>query len=301
MEIRVSAIDSKMVNLAILKIAQYHINKNDNVAWYDPLFDLECDILYVSKIFTFSDDLIYLPVKAKIIKGGTGYDIYSKLPNEIENIIDVSRAYELLYPEIDYSIIFTTRGCVRNCEFCLVRQKEGLTHNVNVTTLNPNGKYIEILDNNFFGSNTWKERLYYLKSLDQPLNWNTGIDVRTLTDEQARELGTCNIKAIHIAWDNLEDEKQVKKGIEKLIKYVSPNKITSYVLVGFKQPNIIESDIYRVRELHKYKITPFAMGYIDFDNPKHERTQDVKDFQRWVNKYIYKKVKWHDYKPRVGD
>ncbi len=130
MKIRVSAIDSKMVNLAILKIAQYHINNNDNVDWYNPITDQVVDKLYISKIFTFSSDLIYLPYEGEVIKGGTGYDVYSKLPNEIENITDVKQAYQLLYPKINYSIIFTTRGCVRNCAFCLVRQKEGLTHNV---------------------------------------------------------------------------------------------------------------------------------------------------------------------------
>lgn len=298
MKIRLLAIDSKMVNLAILKIAQYHINQNDDIDWYNPLFDLDCDILYISKIFTFTDDLIYLPLNAKVIKGGSGYDIYSKLPDYIENITDISQAYLLLYPNINYSIIFTTRGCVRNCDFCLVRQKEGLTHDVIPTTLNPNGKWIEVLDNNFFSSKSWELRLDYLNELVQPLNWNTGIDVRTLTEKQAQALGKCKIKAIHIAWDNLEDEKLVRKGIETLIKYVSPSKITCYVLVGFKQPYIIDSDLYRVNELHKYKITPFAMGFIDLYNKNYKRTQEVKDFQRYVNRYIFKTVEWLDYRPR---
>jgi len=298
MEIRVSAIDSKMVNLAILKIAQYYIKKGHNVDWYNPIFDLYCDKLYISKIFTFSKDIEYLPINAEIIKGGTGYDVHSKLPDEIEDITNLSQAYELLYPQINYSIIFTTRGCVRNCPFCLVRQKEGLTHNVHMTSLNPNGKYIEVLDNNFFSSNTWKERLDLLKSLDQPLNFNTGIDVRTLTHEQAKALGNCKIKRIHIAWDSIEDEKQVRKGFDIITKYISPSYISCYVLVGFKQPNIIDSDIYRIREIWKYKIAPFAMGYINYDDSQHKRTQEVKDFQRWVNRYIYKKIKWQNYKPR---
>ena len=116
MNVRLLAIDSKMVNLAILKIAQYHLNKGDDVNWYSPIFDQSCDILYISKVFTFTEDLIYLPQHAKIIKGGTGYSVTNKLPNEVENITEISQAYELLYPTIDYSIIFTTRGCVRNCQ-----------------------------------------------------------------------------------------------------------------------------------------------------------------------------------------
>lgn len=298
MEVRVLAPDSKMANLAILKIAQYYLNNGDNVAWYEPLFDQDCDMLYISKIFTFSDDIVYLPKNAEIIKGGTGYDIQSELPIEIESIIDISQAYTLLYPEIDYSIMFTTRGCVRKCPFCVVPIKEGLTHDVPIISLNPNGKYIEVLDNNFFSSKTWRDRLEYLKSFNQPLNFNTGIDVRTITEEQAKALKDCKIKAIHIAWDNIEEEVQVRKGIERLIKYISPSKITCYVLVGFKNSHIIKKDIYRIEELMKYKITPFAMGYIDFkvgDN----RSQEVKHFQRWVNGHVCKIDSWENYNPSL--
>jgi len=294
MKVCVSAPDSKLANIAILRIAQYHINKGDIVKWYEPLFDTDAGKLYISKIFTFTPKIDYTP-NCEVIKGGTGYDVQSKLPIEIESINDVRQAYATLYPNIDYSIIFTTRGCVRKCSFCVVPQKEGIIHDVVPTSLNPNGKHIELLDNNFFSSNTWEKRLDYVNFLKQPINFNTGIDVRTITEEQAKALGDCKIKSIHIAWDNILEEEQVFKGIERLTKYVSPSKLTCYVLVGFEQPEIIESDIYRVMKLHKYKITPFAMGYIDFNNPLQVRSKSVRDFQRWVNKHIFKTVKFFDY------
>jgi len=93
--------------------------------------------------------------------------------------------------------------------------------------------------------------------------------------------------------------EQVFKGIERVIKYVSPNKLTCYVLVGFEQPEIIESDIYRVMKLHRYKITPFAMGYIDFNNPLQQRSESVRHFQRWVNKNIFKKVPFSEYSTNI--
>jgi len=295
MKIRLAAIDSKMVNVAILKIAQYHINSGDNVKWYQPLFDQNIDKLYISKIFTFSKDLAYLP-QCEIIKGGTGYDITSKLPSEIESITDVKKAYELLYPKCDYSVQFTTRGCVRNCDFCLVRQKEGLTHDVDLLSLNPNGKYIELMDNNFFSSNTWRERLEKIKSYNQYLDFNQGIDIRAITEEQAKALGECKIKTIHIAWDNIEDEKQVMKGIEILTKYVKPYKISCYVLVGYKSDCILDDDLYRVKKLDSLGIDPFAMGYIDYNNPYFKRSKEVKDFCRWVNmKATFKTCEWEDY------
>jgi len=191
--------------------------------------------------------------------------------------------------------MFTTRGCVRKCSFCVVPKKEGLIHNVPITSLNPNGTYIELLDNNFFSKGDWRERLDYLKSLNQPINFNTGIDVRTLTEEQAIALGNIKLKALHIAFDSIKEESQVIKGIEILTKHVSPSKVSCYVLVGFETHEIVESDIYRVMKLHSYKITPFAMGFIDFDNPKHEKSRSVRDFARWVNRHIFKKVRFEDY------
>ena len=80
MKIRLLATDSKIPNLAIMKISTYHKNKGDDVGWYDPLFDYEdTDILYESKVFTFTPEYKYYPINAKIIRGGTGLDIEKKL------------------------------------------------------------------------------------------------------------------------------------------------------------------------------------------------------------------------------
>ena len=296
MKVRVVALDSKLANLAILKIAQYHLKKGDNVDWYNPIFDIDCDLLYISKIFTFSESSFYAPPNAKVIYGGSGYDLKTVLPEEIESITDIKQAYLKLYPNIKYSVLFTTRGCPNKCGFCIVPTKEGMIRSVTPTTLNPNGKYIELLDNNFFNENNWRERLAYLKSLDQPINFNTGIDIRTLTEEQARELKNLKIKYIHIAWDAVEDENKVRKGLDIILKYVKPHKKTCYVLVGYKQKHIVFEDIYRVQELYKYKITPFAMGYRDFDDKKYQRHQTVIDFCRWTNRYMYKKFSFEEYK-----
>ena len=38
------------------------------------------------------------------------------------------------------------------CPFCLVREKEGYIQTVEPVELNPKGKWIEVLDNNFFAN-----------------------------------------------------------------------------------------------------------------------------------------------------
>lgn len=71
MKVRLLANDSKIPNIAIMKISSYHKSLGDDVNWYDPMFDMyDTDIFYESKIFTFSPDFNYYPVGAKIFRGG---------------------------------------------------------------------------------------------------------------------------------------------------------------------------------------------------------------------------------------
>ncbi len=297
MKIRLLATDSVIPNYAIMKISTYHKRLGDNVGWYEPLLDLEdTDILYISKVFKFSADpcqTIPMPLNAKIIKGGTGYDYKTTLPEEIENITELDYS---LYPNCDYSIIFTTRGCVRKCPFCVVPKKEGLIHNVNVASLNPNGKYIMLLDNNFFANKTWRENIKILKAFKQPIDFNTGIDLRILTEEQCKALSELKIKVIHCAWDNYNDKDKILPKLKMLCQYVKPYKITVYVLVGFENKEIVDTDIERVETLKEFGVNPFAMGYINFEDPNHKKSKSVIDFCRWVNnKFVFKKTTWKQY------
>ena len=294
-KVRLLAHDSKFPNIALMKISAWHKKNGDDVAWYNPLLDMyDTDKFYHSKIFTFSEDYLYYPVNAEINKGGTGFDITKKLPDEIEEITDLDYS---LYPDCDYSLQFLTRGCVRNCGFCVVMEKEGYIHEVQPLALNPKGKYIKLLDNNFFAFPGWREKLEILKNYNQPIDFNQGIDIRTLTEEQAAALQGIKIKNIHCAFDNYKDKKTVVRGLERLIKYVKPYKITVYVLVGYEADHITKTDVERVEICRDFDVNPFAMGYIDFNNPKHKRSKEVKDFCRYVNrKQIFKTTTWEEYR-----
>lgn len=122
-------------NIALMKISAYHKSQGDEVVWYD-LFSGHCDIVYMSKVFSFTPDYPYCIDADKIVRGGTGYCIeliYGKevfneeldtpLPDEVEHLYpDYS-----LYPELtkDTAFGFLTRGCPRGCSFCIVGKKEG--------------------------------------------------------------------------------------------------------------------------------------------------------------------------------
>jgi len=284
MKVRLLARDSKQPNIAIMKISTYHKNRGDDVNWYNPLLDQDCDLLYESILFDFTPSYFYYP-KCKVVKGGTGYDISLKLCDEIEkiNILDYS-----LYPDCDYSMQFYSRGCNNKCSFCVVPKKEGKIRAVEPMTLNPKGKWIEILDNSFFDNPNWRNAVKDIGNKSVNL---LGVRLQTLNEEKVETLNKLKFaknKKIHIAWDF--PKENLKPKLEWLISKISKNKIVCYVLVGYNSS--MEEDLYRLRILKELGITPFVMAYNKFDSYQ-------KDITRWANvRAIFNKIDFTDYKPR---
>ena len=303
MKIGLIDVDSKMPNLALMKISQYHKNKGDKVYWYEPLFERP-DKIYASKVFKFTSDYGYYPKGIETIKGGSGYDLTTKLPKEIEEQnLDYS-----LYPNCNYSLQMFSRGCIRNCSFCLVRQKEGGITPIEHLNLNPKGEWIEILDNNFFANPEWEDAIEKLLGWKQPVKFH-GIDVRILNEKQAYFLNKLKHKKyINMAWDNPEDNLLPK--FENITQWIKPYKIICYVLIGYNSTR--QQDLYRVQKLHELGINPFVMPYKDIMGyniedifkrcgftGEREYKKYLKDFSRWVNrKWLFKSVKWENYKKK---
>lgn len=267
-------------NLALMKISSYYKRNGDSVE----MATLgNYDKLYVSKLFDFSDlNLNTLITADETIIGGSGYDLNINLPPEIE----VRDPDYSIYPMYDFSLQFYSRGCIRNCSFCIVRQKEGYIKAVKPMALNPNGNRIEVLDNNFFANPEWMFAVNDLIRTKQTVNLH-GVDVRLMNEEQAYWLNKLkHHKQIHIAWDfpNLDLTPKIKE----MTKYIKPYKIMCYVLIGYNSTP--EQDLYRVEKLRELGVDPFVMPY-----NKSDKYQ--KKFARWVNhKAIFKTVKWIEYK-----
>lgn len=228
-------------NFAMMRLSAYHKSHGDNVEWAVPAKTY--DIVAASKIFTFSRDFDYSGIDThKMIKGGTGYDIGSRLPKEIEESTAMDYS---LYPQYQFSIQFFSRGCIRHCPFCLVREKEGYITPVTPVNLNPLGKHIEVLDNNFFANPAWHDAIEYLLSAKQKVNLH-GVDVRIMDEEQAYWLNRLPLyKSIHIAWDF--PQLDLTEKLREVTRYIKPYKLMCYVLVGFN--STIEEDMYRIERL----------------------------------------------------
>lgn len=283
MNIGLINIEPKIYNTALMQIASYHKRRGDIVEWWTPLTDRQFDHVYCSSLFDYTDKS---EVPKRAIRGGTGFDITSMLSVDIEQCeLDYS-----IYPKCKTSFVWFSRGCNRNCPWCVVPQKEGKFHLVKRKRLNPRGRYLTIMDNDFFANPNWKNAISWLG--DMPVDIQN-IDVRLLTEEKCRALNGLRRwekKQFKIAWDNPKEDLEPK--LREVIKWIKPYKLMCYVLIGY-WADTEEGDLYRVEKLRELGIDPFVM-------PFDKKDLYQKSFARWVNhKAIFKKVKWQDYKYRV--
>ena len=143
-------------NLALMKLSGYHKGRGDSVSWWNG-FE-QYDRVYKSKVFSdlYTEDIDYCINADEVIKGGTGYDLKNKLPDEIEHYYP---DYEL-YNIKDKAFGFLTRGCPRSCPFCIVSEKEGNTHTVaDLSEFWRGQKEIVLMDSNITASKDC-ERLF---------------------------------------------------------------------------------------------------------------------------------------------
>jgi len=274
-------------NLALMKLSAHHKTQGDQVEMWLPLKNY--DKVYMSKVFddTYSHDIDSVIMADEIVKGGTGYDLQNKLPDEIEHLYpDYS-----LYNE-DRAIGFLTRGCPRGCKFCVVGKKEGLKSNkVSDLTEFWNGqKQIVLLDPNITASVDCEDLFQDLIDSKAWIDINQGIDIRCLDDKKADMLNQMKLKILHFAWDNYEFKTyDLLKQFRPLLKYDS-RRLRVYVLTNFDTTH--EQDLERIYKLRELEYDPYVMI---FDKPNAPK--QTKEMARWVNnKFIWRVCeKFEDY------
>lgn len=273
-------------NLPLMKISAYHKSLGDDVEWFFPL--KRYDRVYMSKVFDFTPDYKFCIQADEIIKGGTGYGLENKLPPEIETIYpDYS-----LYGITNTAYGFLTRGCPRNCPFCIVSKKEG-RYSYQVADLRQfwNGqKEIKLLDPNITACKDCEKLFEDLIESKAWIDFTQGLDIRFMTDKMVEQLNRMKIKMIHFAWDNYEFSTYEKlKQFRPLFKF-DGRKLRVYVLTNFN--TTIEQDLERIYKLRELDYDPYVMIYEKWKAPKQ-----IRQLQRWVNnKFIFRSCeRFEDY------
>ena len=281
-------------NLPLMKLSAWHKANGDYVEWYNPMFSPDMDIVYMSKVFSFSEDYIYPIRSAKIVKGGTGYCIgvengkeifyktfNSELPYEIEHIYPDYSLYDIN----DTAYGFLSRGCPRGCSFCHVEAKEG-RRSIKVANLDEfwkGQKNIVLCDPNILACREWKDLLQQLIDSKAWVDINQGLDIRLMTPEKAELIKQIKNRNLHFAWDRYEDKEKImpKFKMFKEITNIDFRKLGVFVLCNFD--TTIEQDLERIYSLRELGFSPYVMLYNKEAIPKGHK---LRKLQRWVNNRI---------------
>lgn len=294
-------------NLALMRISAWHKSKGDRVEWWaGELFHY--DIVYMSKVFSndYTPDIPEPENADRVIKGGTGYCI--SLENGKE-VFDQSKNHSLppevekmfpdysIYPEIDYAISMTSRGCPRGCAFCHVAAKEGrcAVKVADVKDFWCGQSKIKILDPNITACREKRDLMQQYKETKAELDFTQGLDIRMLNEDDVRDLNEMKIYRLHFAWDNPKDDLAEKfKWFKQTYRRKSPPIV--YCLTNFG--STMEENLYRIYTLRDLGYDPYVMIYDKIHAP-----QDVRDLQRWVNsRPIFRQcARFEDYVPHRKD
>jgi len=261
-------VDSKIPNLALMKLSTYYKNKGYEVALERlgldgiphkrnrSIINAEgFEKVFVSIIFTMNKDIPQIIGCKDIELGGVGYDLKVKLPQEID---DCEEDYSI-YPKSEFSYGFITRGCIRKCPFCVVWKKEGKIHKYREIDQIVKHKKVKFLDNNILAYSKCEEILQELIDKKIRCQFNQGIDVRLMTEKRAELLCKLNyIGEFFFAFDDIKDKEIIDKKFKLFKKYLSKNwKVRFYVYCNAETP--IKDVVYRVEWCKRNKVLVFFM------------------------------------------
>lgn len=302
MKIGLVAVDGSkgFLNLALGKLSAYHKSQGDDVEWAQPLFG-EYDIVYKSKIFSFTPDDTNVYNTKVTIFGGTGYLLTDKLPDYIDRLQpDYS-----IFPHIDDKTAygFITRGCPNKCHWCCVPTKEGnIKPYMDIDEITQDGKRPKaiLMDNNIIACDYGIEQLEKVVKKKYRIDINQASDARLMTEDIAKIYAQIR----HLSQIRLGCDTPVQiSHCERAMRMIDSNCKTpkQYLLYA-----MIHGDIKENYERLSYfrnnkRVRIVAQPFRDLNNPHQVIPQWQKDMARWaMRREIYATTDLMEYEPRKG-
>lgn len=334
MHVRLTQLDGKLPNLALMKLAAWHRSRGDEIHFYvgdrgaeRSLDEPNYSAVYGSAIFGFSAPLVekFRTQFPGAIVGGTWSIKEGEDGLVVDDEITVEDVIGGAYEHYDYSVApaeftaslgFTQRGCRLKCKFCVVPSKEGKPRSTGTIDRIWRGpgypKHIHLLDNDFFGQPRaeWDARISEVRDGGFKVCFNQGLNVRALTKAAAEALasvqyrdGKFRERRLYTAWDNIGDERVFFRGVDFLEEAGVPAKhLMAYMLIGFDPAETWERLLFRFNAMVARGIQPYPMIYGDKRRTlplggTNQRLESKRlgEFQRWVVTGLYRAVDFADY------
>lgn len=275
-------------NLALMKISAYHKSVGDPVEWVN-YFNIY-DIVYQSKVFTFSSDNQNVINAGMIIAGGTGYNPLITLDPRIE----LCKPDYSIYPNLEHGYGFLTRGCPNQCSWCIVPKKEGqIRADSDIEDILQGRKSAILMDNNVLACEWGIRQIEKIIRLKVKVDFNQGLDARLIDRPMAKLLSQVRwLSPLRMSCDT----DYMLKAVEKAMQYLREANCTPkryFVYVMMQDP---EEALRRIILLDKLGMDPFTQAYIDYSG-SYNVTREQERLMRWCNrKQIMRSCKFKDYK-----
>jgi len=270
--------DAPKHNLALMKLSAYHKACGDEVLLNMPI--IPADYRYASVLFDKNKTKFVADEYGGPAFNGNNINVYFKPDYD-------------LYPHNDFSLGYTFRGCYRKCSFCKVPKMERDFKHYSIWDFHdPKFKKICLLNNNTFFDGRWRETFKEIWEADLTVIDENGYDLRLLDDEKAEVLHKTKwATPLHFAWDNINDESEIIRGLKLLEKHKLRSTSNGvYVLIGYNTTE--DEDLHRCQIVVDYGLAPYPMPY--------KQTKQLMRFKRFINLHYYRKYKtiteaWQDY------
>lgn len=222
---------------------------------------------------------IYASLLPKHCKDFTGCD--DVILGTIEGAEECMPAYDLV--DVDYQIIHTTRGCIRQCGFCgtyIIEPKWLCKNSIKDEILQNDKKKVIFYDNNLLANEYIEDILNELIELKKEkkisyLESQSGFDGRILTKKPylAKMLKDAGFKNPKIAWDHsFKQYKTIKKQIDILVEGgFTEKEISIFMIYNYEEKGGLD---YNEMEEKRVKCAEWGVQITDCRYRPLERTDD---------------------------
>ena len=205
---------------------------------------------------------------------------------------------------LDYSIGFLTRGCIRQCPFCVNKGERGIHPYSNLEDfVDKSRPFIYLWDDNFLCYKNWKELLQKLIDTGKPFQFRQGLDERVIDEERAKMLSKAHYHGDFIfAFDQWKDCDLIVRKL-RIWKTYCPSKTTKfYLFCGYEltadNDTKIFEDVYylfrRIQILMSFGCLGYVMRHADYQN--HRLGNIYTQIARWCNQpQFYKKMSFEEF------
>lgn len=304
-------------NLGVAKAVDWLRSEGHEVetAQGDPgMFAVGYDLVCLSVIFSWHAPIarkIALQVKddAEVWCGGPGMRALEKWW-QAETGLTCTRGLDQRFERQrgNYKMAFASRGCDQGCWFCIVPLLEGSTY-----TLDYDFVPAPVLcDNNLAGLPSEFQRYIvkrYQESGVKLLDANSGFAPKQFTAE-TYETWRPIVHTWRFALDEMKELHEAREML-RLLSDIPASRKRVYVLIG-NEP--LAACYERAEEVIAEGGEPFCQPWLTLnmlDDPRDPRTrlpehhgwttQQLRDFARYYNRWIWRSVPLWEYKPRLNE